>query len=71
MKKRETVHFIIKVRNQLKMKHATKLIFMSSTNNMSIYRTIMFDNSADVEAYLEKLGCEPEKVSKLSLQNIE
>lgn len=68
--KKETTYFRIKVKNQIKMKLASKLIYMSTANGYSIYRTIAYDNSEDVKAYLGKLGCEPETVSKLSLQNI-
>ena len=68
--KKVTTYFRIKAGNQLKMKHATKLIYMSSANGYSIYRTQAYDNSDEVKAYLTKLGCEPELVSKLSLQNI-
>lgn len=68
--KKETTYFRIKVKNQIKMKLASKLIYMSTANGYSIYRTIAYDNSEDVKTYLSKLGCEPELVSKLSLQNI-
>ena len=68
--KKVTTYFRIKVKNQLKMKIATKLIYMSSANGYSIYRTMAYDDSEEVKAYLSKLGCDPEIVSKLSLQNI-
>ena len=68
--KKVITYFRIKVDKPLKMKHATKLIYMSTASGYSIYRTMSYDNSDDVKAYLEKLGCEPELVSKLSLQNI-
>jgi hypothetical protein len=68
--KKVTTYFRIKVKNQLKMKLASKLIYMSSANGYSIYRTMAYDDSEEVKAYLSKLGCDPEIVSKLSLQNI-
>lgn len=68
--KKEITYFRIKVKNQLKMKIASKLIYVSSANGYSIYRTMAYDDSEEVKAYLTKLGCEPDVVSKLSLQNI-
>jgi len=63
-------YFRIKVGKPLEMKKAKKLIYMSSANGISIYKTIMFDDKEDVFDYLKDLGCQPEKVSKLSLQNV-